>query len=113
MEGFAPVAQIYAHTVSVKEWFGKALAWVNGPSRAAAFAVLLVVVALFGRDVFSSLEVRGEIRELRKQKQRLEQSIAADSTLLKNLEDPEFLERYAREHYLMRKEGETLYVIED
>ncbi len=97
----------------VKQWFGRISGWVNGPSRAAAFAVFIVVAVLFGRDVFSSLGVRGEIRELRKRKQRLEQSIAADSALLRDLDDPEFLERYAREHYLMRKDDETLYVVED
>ena len=97
----------------VKQWFGRVFGWVNGPSRAAAFAVFIVVAVLFGRDVFSSLGVRGEIRELHKRKRQLERSIAADSTLLKNLDDPEFLERYAREHYLMRKEGETLYIVEE
>jgi cell division protein FtsB len=100
-------------TPTMRERLGKVLGWVNGPYRAVAFAVLVVVVVLFGRDVLSTMRVSGEIRELRRRKQQLQQSIAADSTLLRNLDDPEFLERYARERYLMRRAGETVYIIKD
>ncbi len=86
--------------------------WVNGPSRAIALAALLVLLALLGRDVFSSWHLRGEIANLKKRKRELLDSLAADSILLKRLDDPEFLERYARERYLMRKEGETVYIID-
>lgn len=95
----------------VGAWLGRVSGWVNGPYRAAALAVLLVVAVLFGRDLLTSMSVRADIRELRERRRSLEASIAADSTLLENLDDAEFLERYAREHYLMRKEGETVYVI--
>jgi cell division protein FtsB len=96
-----------------KSLLGRLSGWVNGPSRAIAFAVFLVVAVLFGRDVLSSWHVRDEIRDLRRRKEALERSISADSTLLKNLDDPEFLERYAREHYLMREEGEQVYAVEE
>lgn len=94
-----------------KARLGKLTGWVNGPYRAVAFAVLLVVLVLFGRDVLSTLSVGSDIRRLREQKQELLRSIASDSTLLKNLDDPEFLERYARERYLMRREGDEVYII--
>jgi cell division protein FtsB len=85
--------------------------WVSGPSRAIALAALLVLLVLFGRDVFSSWYLRGEIAKLREQKLELRRSLAADSILLKRLDDPEFLERYAREQYLMRMAGDSVYVI--
>ncbi len=44
-------------------------------------------------------------------KQNSIQFLLADSTLLRNLDDPEFLEKYARENYLMRREGDHVYVI--
>ena len=87
--------------------------WVNSPSRAIALAALLVFVVLFGRDVLSSWNLRGEIRELERRRSQLLDSLAADSVLLRSLDDAEFLERYARENYLMRKDGETVYIIEE
>jgi cell division protein FtsB len=87
--------------------------WVNGPSRAIALAVLLVLVVLFGRDVLSSLQLRSEIGDLERRKKGLLDSLAADSVLLRRLDDPEFLEKYARENYLMRKEGEVVYIIDE
>ncbi len=93
------------------DWLKKIFGWVDGPGRAISFAVLVILLIFFGRDVVSSLRVRAEIRDLRQRKEALERTIAADSTLLRNLDDPEFLEKYARENYLMRREGDHVYVI--
>jgi cell division protein FtsB len=95
--------------MTTKKIFG----WVNGPSRAIALAVLLVLVVLFGRDALSSWHLRREIGELERRKRELQKSLEADSILLRNLDDPEFLERYARERYLMREAGETVYIIDE
>ena len=97
--------------MSIKEKFGKLFGWVNGPYRALAIVVLTVLLVLFGRDVFESLRVRSDIGTLKNRKAQLERSIAEDSTLLENLGDPDFLEQFARENFLMRKEGEEVYVI--
>jgi cell division protein FtsB len=88
-------------------------AWINSPSRAIAFAALILLLVIFGREVFSSLQLRAEIAELRRRKTELIESLSSDSVLLRRLDDPEFLERYARERYLMRREGETVYIIEN
>lgn len=37
--------------------------------------------------------------------------ITEDSTILENLKDDRFLEQYAREHYLMKREDETIYLL--
>ena len=42
-----------------------------------------------------------------------QQKITQDSTILENLKDDAFLERYAREHYLMKRQGETIYIIKE
>ncbi len=76
-------------------------------------SLLVLLVVLLGRDVFSSWHLRGEIGRLRERRQELRDSLAADSILLERLDDPEFLERYARERYLMRRAGETVYVIDE
>jgi len=87
--------------------------WVNGPARAVSVSVLVLLIVLFGREVLSSLRVSAEIGDLERRKAELIRSIEADSVLLERLRDPEFLERYARERYLMRKEHETVYIIEE
>lgn len=99
--------------MSIKERFGKIFGWVNGPYRAVAFVVIVILLILFGRDVLESIRVRNEIRRLSNRKEMLEQQIREDSTLLQNLRDPDFLERFAREKYLMRKEGEDVYIINE
>lgn len=99
------------YKVSIKEKISKLSGWINGPYRALTIVVLAVLLVLFGRDVFESWRVRSEISRLRERKEMLERSIREDSTLLENLDDPEFLEQFAREKFLMRKEGEEVYVI--
>jgi cell division protein FtsB len=99
--------------VSINEWSGKALGWINGPYRALAIVLLAVLLVLFGRDAMESFRAQREINDLKKRRLELEQRICRDSTLLRNLDDADFLEQYAREHYLMRKEGEDVYIVED
>ena len=46
-----------------------------------------------------------------KQKDYYQNKITEDSTILENLKDDRFLEQYAREHYLMKREDETIYLL--
>ncbi|MDR2882538.1 MAG: septum formation initiator family protein [Alistipes sp.] len=85
--------------------------WVNGTPRALVFALLVVLAVVFARDVLSSWYLRGEIGRLRERRRELIDSLAADSVLLRRLDDPGFLERYARERYLMRRPGEEVFII--
>ena len=39
------------------------------------------------------------------------QKIAEDSTVLENLKNDRYLEQYAREHYLMKRKEETIYLV--
>lgn len=43
---------------------------------------------------------------------RYEAQIAADSTFIENMKNPKFMERYAREHFHMQREGEMVYLTE-
>jgi cell division protein FtsB len=98
--------------MSAKEFFGKIFGWVNGPYKAFAIVVFVLLLVMFGSDVKEMVGVRAEISKLTERKEQLRQQIEADSTLLENLKDPEFLEKFARENYLMRREGEEVYIIE-
>ena len=57
-------------------------------------------------------ELQKEIDQLQYEKTQLEKEINKDQELLKVLEDPKELERYARERYGMQKEDEEVFVIE-
>ena len=85
--------------------------WINGPYRAVGVVVLVILVVLFGRDLLESFRVAYDIRRLSNTRQMLRQSIEQDSVLLRKLDDPDFLEKYAREQYLMRKPSEEVYII--
>ncbi len=79
--------------------------------RVVAIVLIIVVVVFFGRDLFSSLRVRHDIDELEEQRRELMYSIRDDSVLLRSLDDAEFLERYARENFLMRRDSDYVYIL--
>ncbi len=53
-----------------------------------------------------------QLNELQKDRTFYLDNIALDSTQIRLLQDdPEALERYARETYLMKKEGEDIFIV--
>ena len=57
-------------------------------------------------------ELNQQQEKLQEQKQHLEKEIARDKAEIKKLEDPKEMERFAREEYHMKKEGEEIFLIE-
>ncbi len=53
-----------------------------------------------------------EIDKLEQQKQFLETEISRDKATLEKLSDPKELEKFARENYYMKKDGEEIFLIE-
>jgi len=53
-----------------------------------------------------------EIDKLETDKEFYETEINADKKKIEKLEDPEQLDKYAREEYNMKKENEDIYIIE-
>ena len=60
--------------------------------------------------IYFSLERK--LSELERQKRTLEESIALDRKTLIQLSDSIEMERYAREHFLMKRKNEDVYLIE-
>ena len=79
----------------------------------------MLVTALFVVVVFLLAEVPvGEVRAIRQrvdalsaERDEYSRQIESDSTFLENLKQDDFLERYAREKFYMKREGEEIYVI--
>ena len=80
------------------------------------FIILLIYIIwmIFG-DVNSILihrKINKEINQLENDIEYYKKEIELDKKIIKDLEDPEKLEKFARENYKMKKENEDIYIIE-
>ncbi|PIE99887.1 MAG: septum formation initiator [Maribacter sp.] len=57
-------------------------------------------------------ELEKEIRNLQKTQRFLRNEIEKDKKVLKKLSDTNELEKFAREHYFLKKKNEEIYLIE-
>lgn len=80
------------------------------------FIVLLffVVWMLFfdENSYLNHRELNKEIDKLEDANEYFEKEIEADSKVIDNLNNPDSLERYAREEYKMKKGNEDIFIIE-
>lgn len=70
---------------------------------------------LFFLDNYSYFEHRilnKEIKELEENKSYYQKEIESDCLEIKRLKNPEYIEKYAREKYYMKKDSEDIYIIE-
>jgi cell division protein FtsB len=58
------------------------------------------------------MELRKEIQKLEKTQEFLKEEIAKDKEIIKQLSDPQELEKFARENYYLKKMNEEIYLIE-
>ncbi|MDG1573259.1 septum formation initiator family protein [Robiginitalea sp. M366] len=89
--------------------------WFRIASNIYVLALTLFLVWMLFFDTNSLLihrELQGEIRKLEKQMEFLEEQIARDQELIKTLEDPKALEKFAREKYYLKRPEEEIFIIE-
>lgn len=77
----------------------------------AAFALLML---FFDQNDWVSMQARNrELQDVKDNIVYLNKEIAAmDASYVALMQDPKELERYAREHYRMKKDNEDLYIVE-
>lgn len=75
--------------------------------------VFIVFLAFFdpGRNLLDRVRLKEDIRGLEVQKEYYLERIREDSTLIENLKDDDYLEQYAREQYLMKGDGDVVYIV--
>ncbi|HSV88162.1 MAG TPA: septum formation initiator family protein [Bacteroidales bacterium] len=80
-----------------------------------ASVIALVWLAFFeNNNLIHQIQMRRELMELRREKAYFLEEIARDSIAVHELKhNPEALERLAREKYLMKKENEVIYIIQE
>ena len=59
-----------------------------------------------------NIKLNKEISELKERKDFLENQIQMDKKIISNLQNPDSLEKYAREKLYMKKENEEIFIIE-
>ena len=76
--------------------------------------IFILLITVFDKNnLIEVWKLNQQLNELESQRDYYQQKITKDSTILENLKDDAFLERYAREHYLMKRQGETIYIIKE
>ena len=63
-------------------------------------------------SVLVNIKLNKEISELKERKEILENQIQMDKKIISNLQNPDSLEKYAREKLYMKKENEEIFIIE-
>ena len=71
----------------------------------------LLIVVFDKNNLIEAWRLKQKINALEVQETYYRQKIAEDSTVLENLKNDRYLEQYAREHYLMKRTEETIYLV--
>lgn len=73
----------------------------------------VVWVLFFDRNNYLDLQdVEHKIEALEREYDYCQKQIEADSAVIQGLKDSVYLERYAREHFFMKRPGETMYLVD-
>ncbi|MDH5598791.1 MAG: septum formation initiator family protein [Cyclobacteriaceae bacterium] len=76
------------------------------------FLFLIWMLFIDSTDIISQFKLKNQLNSLEKQKSYYEEQIDLIETDYENrVNNPEQLERFAREQYYMKKESEELFVI--
>ena len=71
----------------------------------------LLIVVFDKNNLIEAWRLKQKINALEVQETYYRQKIAEDSTVLEDLKNDRYLEQYAREHYLMKRKEETIYLV--
>ena len=80
----------------------------------AGLFFLVWMVFFDQRDIFLQIDRQKELNQLEARKKFYQQEIEKSRKELFDLQsNPAAIEKYAREHYLMKKEGEDIFILDD
>ncbi|RKR11283.1 septum formation initiator [Flavobacterium sp. 90] len=89
--------------------------WFKLVSNKYVWVLLFFVVWMLFLDNYSYFDHRfldGQINELQDNKKYYQDEIKKDQEQIKQLQNPEQIEKYAREKYFMKKDSEDIYIIQ-
>ncbi|HTM90793.1 MAG TPA: septum formation initiator family protein [Flavisolibacter sp.] len=92
---------------------GSTISFLRNKFLLAATAFVVWMLFFDRNDVFTQMERRSELNELRQSKQYFEKQIAENRSFSKDLQfNASAIEKYAREKYLMKRDNEDLFIIQ-
>jgi len=98
---------------NIKAFIDKSVRYIRRYPVPVLIGLGTVWLLVFDRDsVFYQLKINREIRQLEHDNARLARRIDSTHRLLRLMENPAYLERFAREEWLMRKKNEDLFLID-
>ncbi|MCD8073142.1 MAG: septum formation initiator family protein [Alistipes sp.] len=75
-------------------------------------AVFVLLLLFFDRNNFiERVRLKNQIRDLEQQREYYLERISEDSLLMERLKDDDFLEKFARENYLMKRDSDVVFII--
>ncbi len=74
-------------------------------------AFLIWVIFLDRDNLIDRYSGMKELNKIEEKKEKQQQQIDRDTESLEKLHDPEYLEKFAREEHLMKKDNEDLYIV--
>ncbi|WP_413999016.1 FtsB family cell division protein [Flavobacterium sp. W1B] len=89
--------------------------WFKFLSNKYIWVLLFFITWMLFLDNYSYFDHRildNQINELEDNKEYYQQEIKKDEEQIKQLKNPEQIEKYAREKYYMKKDNEDIYLIE-
>ncbi len=86
--------------------------WIHNKYLLAFIAVLVWLLFFDTHNFMQQWRMRRQLKDLRIERDFYRQEILRDSIAIEELKgDPDALERFAREKYLMKREGEDVYIL--
>lgn len=87
-------------------------AWIRNKYFISFAVFCFIILFLDKNDIFTQLDRQKELRKLEKSRAYYTGQIAAERKELEGFKnDPAFLEKYAREKYLMKRDNEEIFLI--
>ena len=89
-------------------------AWLKNKYFLSIAAFVVWILFFDPRDVFTQMEHRRELKELQISRAWYQKEIAKESVEAEQLKtNPALIEKYARENYLMKRENEDIFIIQE
>ncbi len=86
--------------------------WIRNKYLLAFIAVLVWLLFFDTHNFMQQWRMQRQLKELRIERDFYRQEVLRDSIAIEELKgDPDALERFAREKYLMKREGEDVYIL--
>lgn len=76
-------------------------------------AFVLLVTVFSTQTVIEAIAMKGRIREMHREQLEYQRRAKEDSAFLEKLKDDKYLEKYAREAFYLKAEGEEIYLMKE